>query len=294
MLTETRPHGPRSIILLSVFLAGVLFVMTAVGIWQASFPQPVTAIVAAADTEKPTLPIVNRAIKADLVGSMNAWQKLSSRSAFGRLWVDEDGAPQVPPTLASLGPNDPPARKTPVYFAYADTVENVSSPFAALFAHPGAGATGLPRDNILPLASRGAEQTKCLAEAIYFEARGESRRGQLAVAQVIINRVKNPAFPSTICGVVYQGADELHRCQFSFACDGSANRINDRAAWIEAMGIAKEVVDGGQSVVMADIGNATHYHATYVSPGWAGRMKLMDQIGHHVFYAPCKRCSSSG
>ena len=89
MLRETRPRGPQPIILLSVFLAGVLFVMTAVGIWQASFPQPVTAIVAAADTEKPTLPIVNRAIKADLVGSMNAWQKLSSRAAFGRLLIDQ-------------------------------------------------------------------------------------------------------------------------------------------------------------------------------------------------------------
>lgn len=291
MLREGRPRGPQPIIFLSVVLAGVLFVMTAYGVWQAAAPQPVTEIVAAADAEKPTLPIVNRAIKADLVGSLRAWPKLSSRSAFGRLWADDEGGPAIPPTFASYSDEPAPAPKARVYFAYADTVDDISSPFAALFANPGVTGTGLPKDDVLPLASRGAEQTKCLAEAIYFEARGESRRGQLAVAQVIINRVKNPTFPKTICGVVYQGADELHRCQFSFACDGSTNRITDRAAWLEAMGIAREVVDGGRSVVMADIGNATHYHATYVSPRWADRMKMMDQIGHHVFYAPCRTCS---
>lgn len=292
MVREGRPRGPQSLIFLSVALAGVLFVMAAYGIWQAATPQPVTAIVAAAamaGADKPTLPIVNRAIKADLVGSLKGWPGLSSRAAFGRLWGDDGAGPQLPPTLASYSDEAPPAPRTGVYFAYADTVDEVSSPFAALFVNPGVTGAGLPRDNGLPLASRGAEQTKCLAEAIYFEARGETRKGQLAVAQVIINRVKNPNFPKTICGVVYQGADE-HGCQFSFACDGSTNRISDRASWLEAMGIAREVVDGGQSVVMADIGNATHYHATYVSPRWAGRMKLMDQIGHHVFYAPCRNC----
>ncbi len=290
MARDGQPRGLKPVIFLSFVLAGVLVAMVGALAWQATSARSVADIVA--DADKPTLPIVNKAIKADLVGSIKTWPTRSTQSAFGRLWGDDSG-PQVPPTLASLPENPLPVHRPKVYFAYADTVDDVSSPFAALFANPGATAIPAPgQGGSLPLAARGAEQTKCLAEAIYFEARGESRKGQLAVAQVIINRVKNPLFPKTICGVVYQGSDDgLHRCQFSFACDGSSNRITDRGSWLEAMSIAREVVDNGQSVVMADIGNATHYHATYVSPRWAGRMKLMDQIGHHVFYAPCSRCS---
>ncbi|MBN8993796.1 MAG: cell wall hydrolase [Rhizobiales bacterium] len=290
MARDGQPRGLKPVIFLSFVLAGVLVAMVGALAWQA-IPRSVAEIVA--DADKPTLPIVNKAIKADIAGSIRSWPRLSARSAFNRLWGDDSGQPQIPPTLVSLPENPLPAHRPKVYFAYADTVDDVSSPFAALFANPGATIIpGPSQGGTLPPAARGAEQTKCLAEAIYFEARGETRKGQLAVAQVIINRVKNPLFPNTICGVVYQGADDgLHRCQFSFACDGSANRITDRGSWLEATSIAKEVVDGGKSVVMADIGNATHYHATYVSPRWAGRMKLMDQIGHHVFYAPCSRCS---
>lgn len=282
MQRERPPRARRPVILLSFVLAGVLLAMTT---FQSAYPEAVAQIVAS--SRLLTLPIVNRAIKADLVGSLSAWPRLSTRSAFSRLWDGDGGAGDDAVAVSVAVP-----RKPAVYFAYADTVDNVSAPFAALFADPSLGlGLGLSNGDMLPLSARGESEAKCLADAIYFEARGEGRRGQLAVAQVVINRVKNPAYPKTICGVVYQGREELHHCQFSFACDGVSDRISDRSAWREAVDLADEVVANGSATVLADIGNATHYHATYVSPLWAGKMKMMDQIGHHIFYAPCRRCS---
>ncbi len=275
MQRERPPRARRPVILLSFVLAGILLAMT---MWQSAYPEAVTQIVA---DRQLTLPIVNRAIKADIVGSLSAWPQLSTRSAFSRLW-DGDGDA----VAAAVAP----ARKPAVYFAYADTVDDVSAPFAALFAGPSLGLPLATRD-LLPLVARSETEAKCLADAIYFEARGEGRRGELAVAQVVINRVKNPAYPKTICGVVYQNKDSFHRCQFSFACDGVADRITDRAAWREAMDLAEEVVADGNATVLADVGLSTHYHATYVSPLWAGKMKMVDQIGHHIFYAPCGHCA---
>ena len=137
--------------------------------------------------------------------------------------------------------------------------------------------------NPIPVSARSAAERKCLAEAIYFEARGEPVNGQLAVAQVVINRLKNPAYPNTICGVVYQNRTVRNGCQFSFACDGIADRVTDRAAWNIATTLADEVANGTPSW-MADVGSATHYHATYVRPRWARTMIKMVQIGEHIFY----------
>jgi spore germination cell wall hydrolase CwlJ-like protein len=126
------------------------------------------------------------------------------------------------------------------------------------------------------------EERTCLATAIYFEARGEPTGGQAAVAQVILNRARSGNYPSTVCGVVYQGQDRRNACQFSFACDGKPDRIRERKAWAVAQRIANEVADGRKRV--ADLGNATHYHATYVSPYWASAMRRLTKIGRHVFY----------
>jgi spore germination cell wall hydrolase CwlJ-like protein len=125
-------------------------------------------------------------------------------------------------------------------------------------------------------------QRKCLAEGIYFEARGESETGQAAVAQVILNRVRNPVYPNSICGVVYQNMQWHNRCQFSFACDGIPNRIRSPYAWRVATRIANNVLDG--KIEVEDIGDATHYYADYVRPNWASRMIRMDKIGAHIFY----------
>lgn len=122
----------------------------------------------------------------------------------------------------------------------------------------------------------------CLATAIYFEARGEKYRGQVAVGQVVMNRVKHRLYPSTICGVVFQNQSKRNACQFSFACDGIPERVTEAKAWKQAQEIAKGVVDG--SLYLTEVGYATHYHATYVYPHWAPRMKKVTKVGLHVFY----------
>ena len=120
----------------------------------------------------------------------------------------------------------------------------------------------------------------CLTQAVYFEARGETARGQAAVAQVVLNRVKHPAFPKTVCAVVFQGAAS-HGCQFSFACDGSTRRVREAGAWDRARKVAARAMSG---VVLADVGSATHFHTTGVSPVWGPRMLRVSQVGLHVFY----------
>ena len=125
-------------------------------------------------------------------------------------------------------------------------------------------------------------QQACLARGIYFEARGEPVRGQAAVGQVILNRVKNPAFPSTICGVVYQNKKWRNRCQFSFACDGVHDRIRSTKRYRIAQRVARQITDG--DVWLPEVGDATHYHATFVQPRWARTMKKTDRIGRHIFY----------
>lgn len=122
----------------------------------------------------------------------------------------------------------------------------------------------------------------CLATAIYFESRGEKYRGQVAVGQVVMNRVKHRLYPDTICGVVFQNQQRRNACQFSFACDGIPERVTEQKSWKQAQEIAKGIVDG--SLYLSEVGYATHYHATYVYPHWAPRMKKVTKIGLHVFY----------
>jgi spore germination cell wall hydrolase CwlJ-like protein len=122
----------------------------------------------------------------------------------------------------------------------------------------------------------------CLATAIYFEARGESYRGQVGVAQVVMNRVKHKAYPNTVCGVVFQNQSRRNACQFSFACDGIPERVSDKKSWAQADEIAKKVSNG--SLYLTEVANATHYHANYVYPRWAPRLKRMTKIGLHIFY----------
>ncbi|HYE44672.1 MAG TPA: cell wall hydrolase [Caulobacter sp.] len=125
-------------------------------------------------------------------------------------------------------------------------------------------------------ASRDLE---CLTQAVYYEARGETPDGQAAVAQVVLNRVRHPAFPKSVCAVVFQRTQGV--CQFSFACDGSMRRGREPGAWRRAQRVAERAL-GGQ--VMASVGNATHFHTINVSPGWGPRMVRVQQVGLHVFY----------
>ena len=131
-------------------------------------------------------------------------------------------------------------------------------------------------------ASAGDEE-QCLAQAIYFEARSEPENGMAAVAQVVLNRVKSGLYPDSVCGVVFQNSNRYKACQFSFACEGKSLRVTELESWQTALRVARAVTDG--RTWLADVGAATHYHATYVRPSWAYRLKRMDRIGHHVFYS---------
>jgi spore germination cell wall hydrolase CwlJ-like protein len=128
----------------------------------------------------------------------------------------------------------------------------------------------------------GARDLDCLTQAVYYEARGESPRGQAAVAQVVLNRVKHPSFPKTICAVVFQGAGlGKSDCQFSFVCDGSMRQRLDTDAWDKAQHVAARALSGA---VIAEIGNATHFHATRLGPQWGDGLIKVATVGLHVFY----------
>jgi spore germination cell wall hydrolase CwlJ-like protein len=129
-----------------------------------------------------------------------------------------------------------------------------------------------------------AKSVKCLTEAIYFEARGETVRGQIAVAQVVMNRVFSGYYPSTVCGVVYQNASHHLACQFTFACDGISDVVREPDAWERAKRIAAETLDG--QLWLPEVGKATHYHAYWVRPSWVHEMTRMYKLGVHTFYRP--------
>ena len=131
------------------------------------------------------------------------------------------------------------------------------------------------------------EEQKCLAQAIYFEARSEPIDGQRAVGTVILNRVRSKSYPDTICGVVWQGAPKLFSCQFSFACDGRSDNPKNPRAWNEALAIAADLLSNGTRSALHD--NVLYYHAEYVSPAWASTMSRVAQIGKHVFYSRERR-----
>jgi hypothetical protein len=126
-----------------------------------------------------------------------------------------------------------------------------------------------------------ARALECLTAAIYYEARSEGRDGGRAVAQVVLNRVRDRAFPKSVCGVVYQGSHRSTGCQFSFTCDGSMNARRNLGAWDRARIIAAEALAGD---VYAPVGSATHYHANYVMPWWASSLARVTQVGAHIFY----------
>ncbi|MFN3522015.1 MAG: cell wall hydrolase [Phenylobacterium sp.] len=135
-----------------------------------------------------------------------------------------------------------------------------------------------------PFRLSGALETsrelECLTQAVYYEARGETAAGQAAVAQVVLNRVRSPAFPKTVCGVVFQGAGR-RGCQFSFACNGAMRSGYEIRAWTRAQRIAARALSG---YVMDEVGAATHFHTTAVAPAWGPRLVRVGQVGMHVFY----------
>jgi spore germination cell wall hydrolase CwlJ-like protein len=129
-----------------------------------------------------------------------------------------------------------------------------------------------------------AKAEKCLAEAVYFESRGEKVRGQIAVAQVVMNRVFSGYYPNTVCGVVYQNKNRHLACQFTFACDNVRDVIEEPDMWDRAKRIAKAMLDG--QLWLPEVAKSTHYHAYWVRPSWVHEMRKMYKYGVHTFYRP--------
>ncbi|MCF3936091.1 cell wall hydrolase [Acuticoccus sp. M5D2P5] len=214
----------------------------------------------------------------------------------------------MPRTVAASDgvPGAPPARPAPsalaeaamssMLTAYASDRVEIEEPFQMLLGEDVRGGLAEDRpygvsgkgrdhwwsDRPLPEDLASAESVKCLAQAVYFEARGESVRGQEAVAQVVINRVKNPAYPDDVCSVVFQNRKWYNRCQFTFACDRIPDVVRDPEAWEIAMTIATNYAE--KKIWIDDVGASTHYHTVNVSPKWAPLMRRVKTIGDHIFY----------
>ncbi|MER2510468.1 MAG: cell wall hydrolase [Amaricoccus sp.] len=161
---------------------------------------------------------------------------------------------------------------------------NVDPGAAVKLAAAGTRSLDLASIDALPLAQGGA-QWQCLAEAVYFESRGEPLAGQIAVAEVVLNRVDDRRYPNTICGVTRQGSGG-RGCQFSYACDGRSDAMVSRVSRERSEKIATLMI-AGRARTVTD--GATHFHAAYVRPDWAGRMTRTAKIGHHSFYRSATR-----
>jgi hypothetical protein len=142
-----------------------------------------------------------------------------------------------------------------------------------------------PADRLKLAGKPRLKAEKCLADAVYFEARGEPFKGQQAVAQVVMNRVFSGYYPNDVCGVVYQNAERHLACQFTFACEGKdLNKVDEPDMWEQAKQIAKDMLDG--RIWLAEVGHATHYHAYWVHPSWVHEMTKLYKLGVHTFYRP--------
>ncbi|MFJ6023276.1 cell wall hydrolase [Brevundimonas sp. NPDC092305] len=169
-------------------------------------------------------------------------------------------------------------------------LEQLKSNGAAGLRRAGLSSTPAAQPFRLGGALDASRDLDCLTQAVYYEARGEGRGGMRAVAQVVLNRVRHPAFPKSVCGVVFQGAGRRVGCQFSFTCNGSMRATVNRAAWNRARDIASTALSGS---VYSDVGVATHFHTTAVAPQWRSSLIRVGQVGDHVFYRFGGRSGSS-
>ncbi len=161
------------------------------------------------------------------------------------------------------------------------------TPDQALAANQAIPMATLPNPAAKPFSmADAADEDKaraetCLAQAVYYEAGFEPLEGEQAVAQVVLNRVRHPVYPKTVCGVVFQGAELKTGCQFTFTCDGALGRTPEEKAWARAVTVAHAALNG---YVMKPVGEATHYHTQYVVPYWSPSLVKLTQIGQHIFY----------
>ncbi|MPZ37776.1 MAG: cell wall hydrolase [Rhizobiales bacterium] len=209
--------------------------------------------------------------------SVQPWQD-GEAPKLETLTVSVDSEAQT----SSISPDPPPADRRPAAAAGAS-----GETIADKGEVTGEGRRPMtPAEQLGLTAATRPKQERCLAEGIYFEARGEPVRGQIAVAQVIVNRAFSGYYPSRVCGVVYQNAHRYLACQFTFACDRRKDVVRDQAAWTRATAVAKGTLDG--KLWLPQVGKATHYHAYWVRPRWVRTMHKLHRIGVHTFYRPRK------
>ncbi len=196
------------------------------------------------------------------------------------LWLLRAGPSSAPDTIRVAFPplpTLPDQRLKPLTPEQALLANNANSP-SPLPIEPARPFTALVGQIV---AAQQRTALDCLTAAIYYEAASEGEEGQRAVAQVVLNRVRHPAFPKTVCGVVFQGAERTTGCQFSFTCDGSLARRPVQAWWDRARQVAEQALRGQ---VFAGVGTATHYHTVWVLPYWASSLDKVTTIRAHIFY----------
>ncbi|MDO9413165.1 MAG: cell wall hydrolase [Pseudolabrys sp.] len=188
---------------------------------------------------------------------------------------------EAPIILAMVDPDIKQSAITPAKPGLSSEGESVASKgvVTGVDQHPRSPAERLK----LTGASR-AKAEKCLATAIYFEARDEPVRAQIAVAQVVLNRAFTPYYPNDVCGVIYQNDHRHLKCQFTFACDGKSKAIKEPEPWARSMVIARETLDG--KLWMPDVAKSTHYHDDWAKPNWIPEMKRLNKLGGLIFYRP--------
>jgi len=259
---------------------------------------PVSADLPAMSARAPRPLIAERAIATRSVMKSAPAMVLASASPDDLINMPPLETPEPltkPAGLSPLAPEAPRAVTAPPPAADAVLAPSTGTPFPSLAAVP------LPRPSperedgphvptpaeLLGLDINARERAKaerCLANAVYFESRSEPVRGQMAVAQVVMNRVFSPFYPKDVCSVVYQNANRRLACQFTFACDGKSKAIHDRGSWARAVRIAKQTLDG--KLWVPEVAKSTHYHAMYVRPNWIHEMRRYFKTGLHLFYRP--------
>lgn len=232
------------------------------------------------DTRRTILWLAGAGLTVTLLTSNALWRVVfnvfdAERRGDGQVELVAPPAPAVDRELARLiRLTETPETAAPYAPEKAITL-NAAIPFSHEFITPA-------RSFAATSANEGAKLTalKCLTQAVYYEAAYEPLSGRRAVAQVVLNRAAHPAFPKSVCGVVYQGVNQPV-CQFSFTCDGSLKRRPNAAVWKEAETVALAALNG---YVEPSVGYSTHYHANYVSPYWAPKLVKLTKIGAHIFY----------
>jgi len=271
---------------------------------QAEPAPPQTKVATAADEEDAAL-----ADKPPEIPAPGETEYGSSPSLSGMSFLDADAADRnsavyfgggvmgSPNKLQNWAPGAEPILVSPsAELAAQSTDSNIKlSALEGTDNDTGAGESVAGKDDVSRLQTPAqrlglegkarAKAEKCLADAVYFEARGEVRKGQEAVAQVVMNRVFSGYYPHDVCGVVYQNAHRHLACQFTFACEGKdLSRIDEPDMWEQAKAIAKDTLGG--KIWLAEVGHATHYHAYWVHPSWVHEMTRLFKLGVHTFYRP--------